>query len=66
MSTGVQAPCRAVAVALHKASPFLMEVHAAHGGGVSVQGVDAFPGLSVPHFQRSVCRATDDDIVPHL
>lgn len=59
-------PGRAVAAALHKASPFLMEMHAAHGGGVSVQGVDAFPSLSIPDFQCSVCRATDDDIVPHL
>lgn len=59
-------PGQAAAAALHQASPFLVEMHAAHGGGVSVQGVDALPGLSVPDFQRSVCGATDDDIVPHL
>lgn len=55
-----------MAVGLDKALPFLMEMHAPHGGGVSVQGVYAFPGLSVPDFQRSVCGSTDDDVVPHL
>lgn len=55
-----------MAVALDKALPFLMEMHTTHRGGVSVQGVYALSGLSVPDFQRSVCRSTDDDIVPHL
>ena len=64
--TQLEATSQAVAVALDRASPFLMEVHAAHGGGVSVQGVYAFSRLSIPDFQRSVCRSTDDDIVPHL
>lgn len=54
------------AVAADKASPLLVEMHAAHSRGVSVQGVDTLASLSVPDFQRSVCRSTDDDVVPHL
>ena len=46
--------------------PFLVQVHAAHSGGVSVQRVDTFPRLCVPHLQRAVRRAADDDVVPHL
>lgn len=55
-----------MAVTLGKDLPFLVEMHAAHRGGVAVQGVYAFSSLSVPDFQSSVCGSTDDDVVPHL
>lgn len=54
------------AAAVDKASPLLVEMHAAHSRRVSVQGVDTLASLSIPDFQRSVCRSTDDDVVPHL
>ena len=43
--------------------PFLVQVHAAHSGGVSVQRVHALARLGVPHFQCAVGRATDDGAV---
>ncbi len=43
-----------------------MEVHAAHGGGVSVERVQALARLGVPHFQRAVRAAADDDVALHL
>lgn len=46
--------------------PFLVQVHAAYSGGVAVKRVDTFSRLGVPHLQRAVRRAADDDVVPHL
>ena len=43
-----------------------MKVHTPHGGGVAVEGVHARPGVRVPHSQRPVGRAGDDDVVLHL
>ena len=44
----------------------LVKVHTPHGGGVAVEGVHARPGVRVPHSQRPVGRAGDDDVVLHL
>lgn len=46
--------------------PSVMEMHATHSRGVTVESMHAFASVCVPHFQSPVCRATDDDIVPHL
>lgn len=62
----VQLRSQAVAVALDRELPLLVQMHAAHRGGVSVQSMYAFSSLSVPDFQSPVCRSTDDDVVPHL
>lgn len=46
--------------------PVAMQVHAAHGGCVSIQCVHAFARVCVPHFERAVRGAADDNAVPHL
>lgn len=46
--------------------PVAVEMHAAHGGRVSVQRVDAVTALGVPHAQRPVGGAADHRGDRHL
>lgn len=46
--------------------PVAVEMHAAHGGRVSVQSVHTLPALCVPHAQRPVCGAADHRGDSHL
>lgn len=46
--------------------PVAVEMHAAHGGRVSVQRVHALAALSVPHTQRPVGGAADHRGDQHL
>jgi len=46
--------------------PVAMEMHAAHGGCVSVQRVDTLAALGVPHTQRPVGGAADHRGNGHL
>lgn len=43
-----------------------MKVHAAHGGRVAVECVCAGARLSVPHLERTVGAAADDNAAGHL
>ena len=46
--------------------PVAVEMHAAHGGGVSIQRVDTLAALGVPHAQRPVGGAADHRGGGHL
>lgn len=46
--------------------PVAVEMHAAHGGRVSVKRVHALAAFGVPHAQRPVCGAADHRGSRHL
>lgn len=46
--------------------PVLMEVHAANGGGVAGEDLEALAGLGVPDAERTVRGAADDQVAHHL